>query len=68
MDQNPKKNLEEKRTKYAKLAMELSKLRGWQKWKIVPIIAGATGIFGKRLEDELRIIIYSSVNIMRHIV
>ena len=33
----------------------------------IPIVAGATGIFGKNLEDELRIIIYSSVNIMRHV-
>ena len=46
--------MEEKRTKYVKLAMELSKLRGWQKWKIVPIVAGAIGIFDKSLEDELR--------------
>ena len=54
MDQNLKKKLEEKRTKCVKLAVELSKLRGWQKWKIVPIVGGATGIFGKSLEDELR--------------
>ena len=54
MDQNLKKKLQEKRTKYVKLAVELSKLRGWQKWKIVPIAGGATGIFGKSLEDELR--------------
>ena len=65
--------------------MELRKLRGWQKWKILPIVAGATGIFGESLEDELRkipeireqsrqllqemqkIIICSSVNIMRHV-
>ena len=42
LDQNLKKKLEEKRTKHVKLAMELSKLRGWKKWKIVPIVAGAT--------------------------
>ena len=54
MDQNLEKKLEEKRTKYVKLAMERSKLRGWQKWKIVPIVGGATGIFGKSLKDELK--------------
>ena len=54
LDQNLKKKLEEKRTKYVKLAMELSKLRDRQKWKIVPIVGGATGIFGKSLEDELK--------------
>ena len=43
LDQNLKKKLEETRTK----------LRGWQKWKSVPIVAGATGIFGKSLENEL---------------
>ena len=86
LDQNLKKKLEEKRTKYVKMAMELSKLHGWQRWKIVPIVAGVTGIFGKSLKNELRkiselweqssrqlllemqkIIIYSSVNIMRHV-
>ena len=54
LDQNLKKKLAEKRTKYVKLAMELSRLRGRQKWKIVPIVGGVTGIFGKSLEDELR--------------
>ena len=85
LDQNLKNMVEEKRTKYVQLAMELSKLRGWQKWKIVPIVAGATRMISKSLEDGLRkipgireesfrqfflekqkIIIYSSVNIMRH--
>ena len=32
------KKLNEKREKYVRLAMELSKLRRWRKWKIVPVV------------------------------
>ena len=52
LDQNLKKKLEEKRTKYVKLAMELSKLRDRQKWKIVPIDGYIPQEFGRRTKED----------------
>ena len=50
-----KKKLSEKREKYVRLAMELSKLRRWQKWKIVPVVVSVAGIVS-RTWDELKYI------------
>ena len=44
LEQNIQKKLNEKREKYVRLAMELSKLRRWRKWKIVPVVVSVTGI------------------------
>ena len=42
LEQNIQKKLNEKREKYVRLAMELSKLRRWRKWKIVPVVVSVT--------------------------
>ena len=55
LEQNIQKKLSEKREKYVKLAMELSKLRRWRKWKIVPVVVSVTGIV-TRIWDELKYI------------
>ena len=53
-DQNLQRKMEEKRSKYVKLAVEISKVRQWRKWTIIPVVAGVTGIIDKNFEDGLK--------------
>ena len=53
-DQNLQRKMEEKRSKYVKLAVEISKLRQWRKWTIITVVAGVTGIIDKNFEDGLK--------------
>ena len=55
LEQNIQKKLSEKREKYVRLAMELSKLRRLQNWKKVLVVVSVTGIV-TRTWDELKYI------------